>query len=104
MIDVTTFYEGDNSLSADEAALAAALEKLDRPDLASYVLNGKPYQRLEFCLGQNLDDNYFWQLFRGLLTASGFEVWPSWDSWKAHALRTEVYGSIIEVKHLLAAG
>ncbi|EJD48886.1 hypothetical protein AURDEDRAFT_112648 [Auricularia subglabra TFB-10046 SS5] len=102
-IDIGTFYEGSNELSADESALVAALEAQGRVDLASYVRDGKKFQRLEFCVGAEFGDSGHWHLFRGLMTTCGIFDWGSWDAWREHALRPEVFGSVAEVQVLVKA-
>ncbi|KZV98979.1 hypothetical protein EXIGLDRAFT_266179 [Exidia glandulosa HHB12029] len=101
-LDVGDFYDGVNTLSADETTLAKALQALERPDLATYVVNGKKYQRFQFCVGGRIENmEEFWPLFRSLMEAVGLREWVSWDAWKSHALQKSVYGSDLVIQELL---
>ncbi|KAL8286585.1 hypothetical protein RQP46_004602 [Phenoliferia psychrophenolica] len=51
-IDVGAFYDGSN-------ALADALDRKARSDLADFVRNGKAYQRLPFLIGASFDRDYY---------------------------------------------
>ncbi|CAN8105502.1 unnamed protein product [Discula destructiva] len=49
MWPVGDFYSGSNELAADELRLASIFLEKERDDLASYVKDGRRFQRLFFC-------------------------------------------------------
>ena len=46
LVDVTSYFDGNNQLARGEIALAEVYDGLGRPDLAECVRGGKKYQRL----------------------------------------------------------
>lgn len=104
MWPVSTFYEGSNSLSADETRFAEIFQEKGRCDLTERVLLGRKVQRFFFFLG--IDPSYttreeFLALFAGLrraFSSSGTEE-ADWETWKIQALRE--YGTEEALQALL---
>ena len=94
LLPVGEFYEGVNTLGADEVTFADMLEEKDKggsKELAGYVCNGRAQHRFTFCCGYDLVDwSGFLGLFRGLRDAVGVDAGLEWEAWREVAM--ERYG------------
>jgi len=88
--EVAAFYEGRNDLAQDEALLADCLDAAGSPDLAGCVRYGYVYNRLMFCLEENVrnEETYrplFWGLRKAMGMAECDDARDDWEAWKAKA-------------------
>jgi hypothetical protein len=83
MVDVEKLYRGCPMIGTDEELFAQEFERVDRPDIANIVRNGRKYRCIEFSLytdTQNIDD--YESLFAGAWRVIEGEDEFSWDAWK----------------------
>lgn len=105
MLDVAKYYGGDNTLSETENMFVALLEKKGYTQLASSVNGGRVQHRLAHCIGGDIEDPEFYNLFTGFLqlthgTPVGKYAWDEWhmqvmtqysgDPWVQTILEKEV--------------
>lgn len=92
MLSVVDFYEGKNNLSEDESMFASILERNGRDDLAHCIRNGRKYQRVLYCLEEDVGytEAYMYLLW-GLRQLMGLaehgEASRDWEAWKMWAER-----------------
>ncbi|KAI4154514.1 MAG: hypothetical protein LQ340_001651 [Diploschistes diacapsis] len=81
------FYNGKNNLHDDEVEFARILEQKGQPKLAEHVRNGRIYQRLHVCCGNELEDwRDFLGCFKGLRDLVDIDAGLEWEEWKMVAL------------------
>ncbi|CAD6446779.1 bf567ca9-d306-4a9c-b16c-6c8ce21c6b21 [Sclerotinia trifoliorum] len=89
MWPVGDYYDGINSLCADELEFAQAFDDRGRQDLGNIVRNGRQWQRFTFFLGGVPDNEVeFNALFHGLRSAfshDGADI-SMYEDWKKQAL------------------
>jgi hypothetical protein len=83
MVDVEKLYGGYPTISKDEETFAQEFERVDRPDIANIIRNGRKYRCFEYAL---YTDTHNREDFEGLFAGAwrvieGEEREFSWDSW-----------------------
>jgi len=87
MVDVEKLYGGWPIMGTDEELFAREFERVNRPDMANIIRNGRKHRCIEFSLytdAQNRDD--FEGLFAGAWRViEGEDEEFSWEAWKKAA-------------------
>lgn len=88
LLDMGAYYSGDNAPSDMEQTFVRVLEEKGHADLASCVTGGRPEHRIAHCVGGDMGDQDFANMFsalRGYLVADGGVV-PEWNEWRREML------------------